>query len=216
MMNKITHVIFDFDGTLADSQGYWTTLNPTILKQRGYPVDDADFEKCKTAALPDWEYLKEKYSISDADCPTFEETMEYIDNFYRTEMKLKPGVVEFLEYLKNKKIPMAVFSATRESSVRLGLASLGIDAYFDHVISAGDWGTNKGHAETYFRCLDLLGAKPERCIMVEDALYSIKTAKSIGMTVYAIHEPCFASHEKEIRALADCYAEESMTEFIKE
>lgn len=213
-MNKITRVIFDFDGTLADSQGYWTTLNPTILKERGYPVDDADFEKCKTAALPDWEYLKKKYGLADADCPTFEETMEYIDNFYRTEMKLKPGVLEFLEYLKNQKIPMAVFSATRESSVRLGLACLGIDSYFDAVISAGDWGTNKGHAETYFRCLDLLGATPEQCIMVEDALYSIKTAKSIGMRVYAIAEPCFATDEKEIRSLADRYAEESMTEFL--
>ncbi|MBO5214066.1 MAG: HAD family phosphatase [Clostridia bacterium] len=213
-MNNITRVIFDFDGTLADSQGYWTTLNPTILRQRGYPVDDGDFEKCKTAALPDWEYLKKKYGLSDADCPTFEETMEYIDNFYRTEMKLKPGVLEFLNYLKDEKIPMAVFSATRESSVRLGLACLGIDSYFDAVISAGDWGTNKGHKETYFRCLDLLGAAPERSIMVEDALYSIKTAKSIGMTVYAIAEPCFASHEEEIRSLVDRYAEKSMTEFL--
>lgn len=214
-MNGITHVIFDFDGTLADSQGYWTMLNPLILKERGYPVDDADFEKCKTAALPDWEYLKKKYGLSDQDCPTFDETMEYIDSFYRTEMRLKKGVLEFLEYVRGKGIPMAVFSATRESSVRLGLSCLGIDSYFDGVFSAGDWGTDKGHKETYLRCLSLLGAKPEHCIMVEDALYSIKTAKALEMTVYAVSEPCFASHEEEIRSLADRYAEESMTEFFK-
>ncbi len=213
-MNGITHVIFDFDGTLADSQGYWTMLNPLILKERGYPVDDADFEKCKTAALPDWEYLKKKYHIAEEDCPTFEETMEYIDRFYRTEMRLKPGVLEFLEYLKGKKVSMAVFSATRESSVRLGLACLGIDSYFDAVISAGDWGTTKGHKETYLRCLDLLGAKPEHCIMVEDALYSMKTAKSLGMQVYAISEPCFLVDETQIRSIADRYAERSMTEFL--
>ena len=213
-MNKITHVIFDFDGTLADSQGYWTMLNPLILRERGYPVDDADFEKCKTAALPDWEYLKKKYGLTDKDCPTFQETMEYIDLFYRTENKLKPGVLEFLEYLKAKNISMAVFSATRESSVHLGLSCLGIDGYFDAVYSAGDWGTTKGHAETYRRCLDLLGAKAENCIMVEDALYSMKTAKSVGMQVYAISEPSFPEDEAEIRALADKYAEHSMTEFI--
>lgn len=213
-MNKITHVIFDFDGTLADSQGYWTMLNPLILRERGYPVDDADFEKCKTAALPDWEYLKKKYGLSDEDCPTFQETMEYIDLFYRTENKLKPGVLEFLEYLKKQNVSMVVFSATRESSVRLGLSCLGIDGYFDAVYSPGDWGTTKGHVETYYRCLDLLGAKAENCIMVEDALYSMKTAKAVGMKVYAIAEPCFFKDEAEIRALADKYAEYSMTEFI--
>jgi beta-phosphoglucomutase-like phosphatase (HAD superfamily) len=60
-----------------------------------------------------------------------------------------------------------------------------------------------------------MGVSPESCLMVEDFLPSIKTAKSLGMTVYAIYEKCFDSDRDQIKALADRYAKQSMIEFLK-
>ncbi len=215
-MNKITHVIFDFDGTLADSQWFWTQVYLHILRGRGLAVAEEDFERFKTTPFQfRWGYLKEKYGLSDDERPTFEEVMEYVDRFYRKDLALKPGAREYLDFLKKQGLVLSIFSATRESSVRLGLSRLGIDEYFDFVLSACDAGCGKDHPQAFAYCLDKLGVAPRQCIMVEDALYSMKTAKSVGMTVYAVADPCSAPEEEEIRALATRYAKRSLYELAE-
>lgn len=213
-MSEITHVIFDFDGTLADSQWYWTQLNLLVLQDRGYPVEEADAAFCKRVAPPErWAYLKEKFSLTEEQRPTFDEIMKFVDRYYQTENKCKPGVEEYLKALKSRGMTLAVFSATREESIRPGLSYLGIDGYFDYVFSSNNIGIGKSDPRSFLYCLEKMGAKAENCVMVEDALHSMKTAKSLGMTVYAIHEACNARDQEEILAIADKYGY-AMTDFL--
>lgn len=208
-MNTKTHYIFDFDGTVSDSQWYWRRLIPQVLLDRGIPVTEEHFARCKfMSADVRWQYLKEEFGLSEEDAPTFEEKMVCLENYYRTANRFKPGALEYLKSLKAQGKTLALFSATRKESLQIGVESLGVTEIFDYIFSATEIGVGKGKPESYLHCLQKMGAAPENCVMVEDALYSMKTAKSLGITVYAVAEGCFEPMKEEILALADKYCED--------
>lgn len=215
-MNGITHAIFDFDGTISDSQWVWTIATPLVFQRWGYRVTEEDFAVCQSLS-PDQRlpYFLGKFSLSREDhTPTLDDYTQCIAEYYRTKNRLKPGVKEFLDHLKGQGIPMSVFSATQSEAVKEGLAVLGVDSYFDYVFSTRDIGMGKDNPDSFRYCCKTMGVSPEHCLVVEDFLPSMKTAKSLGMTVYAIYDECSAQDQEEIRALADRYALSSMTEFI--
>ena len=208
-------IAIDFDGTIADSQWVWLEILPRVFRLRGYDVGEEDFAIGRT--LPYSEkisYFMKKYSLTEADLPSLDEYTEAISEYYRTDNDLKKGVTEFLDHLKSQGVSMSVFSATRSRAVKEGLAVLGVDSYFDHVFSTRDIGMGKDNPDSFRYCCNTMGVSPEHCLMVEDFLPSMKTAKSLGMTVYAIYDECFAQDQEEILALADRYAKESMSEFF--
>lgn len=208
-MNTKTHYIFDFDGTVSDSQWFWRRLIPQVLLERGVPVTEDDFAYCKFMSATDrWQYLKEKFGLSEEDNPTFEEKMACLENYYRTGNRFKPGALEYLKSLKAQGKTLALFSATRLPSLRIGAERLGVMEIFDYIFSASEIGVGKGNPDSYRHCLREMGAEPENCVMVEDAPYSMKTAKSLGMTVYAVSESCFELMKDEIVALADKYCDD--------
>ncbi|MBQ1965090.1 MAG: HAD family phosphatase [Clostridia bacterium] len=215
-MKPFTHAIFDFDGTIADSQWAWLEIHPRFFQMHGYEVTEADYAACQGLSSSEkLAYFRKKFSLPSDYAPTFDDYTEVIAAYYRTENVLKPGVKEFLDHLKRQGIPCSVFSATRSDAVKEGLAVLGVDSYFDHVFSTRDIGIGKNNPDSFRYCCQRMGVSPESCLMVEDFLPSIKTAKSLGMTVYAIYEKCFDSDRDQIKSLADRYAKESMIEFLK-
>ena len=214
-MKPFTHAIFDFDGTIADSQWVWVELPARVFRSRGYDVREEDFAACyRLTPSEKFSYFMKKFSLSEDQLPTLDEYTEEISKYYRTDNVLKSGVTEFLDYLKRQGIPCAVFSATRSEAVKEGLAFLGVDSYFDSVFSTRDIGMGKDNPDSFRHCCQAMGVSPERCLMVEDYLPSMKTAKSLGMTVYAVYDKTSEQKQDEIRRLADRYAAVSMVEFI--
>ena len=67
-MKRDSWAIFDFDGTLVDSQWVWQTMLLRVLAERGHAIDEADVERCLDR---DWlafhEEFLEKYGESVAD-----------------------------------------------------------------------------------------------------------------------------------------------------
>ncbi len=215
-MSEKTHYIFDFDGTVSDSQWFWRRLIPQALLDRGIPLTEEDFSFCKFISSEErWTYLKEKYGLTESDIPTFEELMACLDRYYLSANQCKPGAVEYLKALKDQGKTLAIFTATRGSSVGPALRHLGIDGYFDYVFSARDIGIGKGDPESFRFCLRKMGTTPERCVMVEDSLYSMKTAKSLGIMVYGVYDSCFVADREQIVALAEKYAV-NLTDFLEE
>ncbi len=78
------------------------------------------------------------------------------------------GVGETLAALKQRGIKLAVLSDTesRESKVRSRLADLGIEQYFDAVITSIDVGHVKPEPEAYQAALDALGVNAEQAVFV--------------------------------------------------
>ena len=215
-MKGFTHAIFDFDGTISDSQWVWVEIVPRVFRTKGYHVTAEDFAACKTMTYEEKvSYFLEKFNLSVENAPTLADMTQSITEYYRTDNVLKAGVKEFLDFLKSQGIPMAIFSATRSEAIKEGLAFLGVDSYFDYVFSTRDIGMGKDNPDSFRYCCNAMGVAPECCLMVEDYVVSMRTAKSLGMTVYAIYDKASERFQEEIRSLADRYAIKSMCEFFE-
>lgn len=214
-MKDFRVALFDFDGTLADSQWYWRTIIPRIFMERGYEISDEEVEESLDLGWLDrHDFYRERFGIQEPLFDHPKDLFPYFEHFYQNEVFWKPGAVEYLRELKKQGKVIALFTATPEYMVRDALRFLEGEEYFDYIFSVPTIGMKKNNPDSFRYCLKEMGATAEETVLFEDSLYSMKTAKSLGMRVYAVHERCSRLQETEIRALADRYAMK-LTEFLE-
>jgi len=65
---------------------------------------------------------------------------------------------------------------------------LGLDKYFDILVSADDVERPKPYPDTFLKCAELMGVRPEVCEVFEDGDPGIQAAKSAGMMATLVTE----------------------------
>jgi len=133
-----------------------------------------------------------------------EDIMDIMKKNYENP-KHKPGAKLFLELLKKEGVRMCVMSATEKDLVASALKNAGMDSYFEFILSSDEFPKGKSSTEIFEAALCRFGAKPEETAMFEDALYSIKRAKSLGMRIIAIEDAISINEKEMIQEMADEY-----------
>jgi putative hydrolase of the HAD superfamily len=97
-----------------------------------------------------------------------------------------------------------VFTNADGEHARRVLDLLGVPHHFERIVDVRDSGFNcKPHPSTYRRILDILDARPDECVMVDDSVDNLVPAKAMGMlTVHVGNE---ASLEAPSRDGADVH-----------
>lgn len=116
-------------------------------------------------------------------------------------LELKPGVRELLDFLRAKGCHIAIASSTRTDIVEKELADAGLIGYFSAVVGGDRAQRSKPNPDIFLKAAELLGEKPENCVVIEDSFNGIRAAKTAGMT--AIMVPDQLVPDEEIRGLAD-------------
>ena len=108
--------IFDMDGTLVDSMIYWKHLATEFLESKGVQTISPDIlERIKPMTMTESAALFiQEYSLSGTAESVAAEMNAMMDEHYRKDIPLKPGVHAYLEALHNKGVVMCVASATAE------------------------------------------------------------------------------------------------------
>jgi len=104
-----------------------------------------------------------------------------------------PGFLEFLYSLKGKYL-LAVCSSSRGGFVEFILKEIGVLDFFPVVVSAEDVFEGKPSPEPYIKTASLLGVSASECLVVEDSLAGIVSAKKAGAKIAAVattHEKIF-------------------------
>lgn len=199
-MNKA--FIFDLDGTLINSMVYWLNLAKNYLKSKGITDIEPDLnDKLKSMSTRRCaEYLVNNYPIGDVETAIEELTAIIIDD-YKNNIEAKPGLKEFL--LKYKDYKMCVATANTEILTTLALKQNGIYEYFDFILTCEEIDTSKDSPEIYIKCAEKMNEKITNCIVFEDVLHAVYTAKSAGFYTVAISDEYSKSEENEIKNIAD-------------
>lgn len=181
-------VIFDLDGTLLDNNSYHRESWVEYLKSIGRYISEEEFNK-NINGRTNKDVVEYIYGKNKSDVEITKHTLEK-EALYRKIYKpfIKPvnGLIDFLEILKNKNIPMAIATSGIQPNIDFMFENIPIKRYFKAVINSSHITKGKPDPEIYLKVASLLNVPPKNCLVFEDAVVGIKSAKAAGMKVIAV------------------------------
>lgn len=205
-LKDIKGAIFDLDGTLLDSMYIWSEIGLKFLNNEGItPPPGVEDEFVKMSLVQAAEFYIKNYAPEKTVMDIVNSINALIKDFYFDEVLLKPGVKEFLEYLKNKGVKMCVATATDKYMVEKALQRNGIDMYFSEIFTCGTVGAGKDTAVIYDKSLEHLGTNKENTFVFEDALYAIETANKAGYKIVGISDVSEKADPETVKSYCDYY-----------
>jgi len=205
-LNSIKGVIFDLDGTLLDSMPLWGHIEADYLISLGVtprPGMSLDLRSLGGDEVP--VYFKAEYGLSESVAEIGAGINGLAEFFYLHRVPLKDGVISVLDYLHERGMKMCIATATDRCLVEPALRRCGIDGYFGRIFTCNEVGVGKSSPEIYIRAAAYLETGISGALVVEDALYAMKSAKRAGFPIAAVYDRSADDQQDEIRALCDIY-----------
>ncbi|HEX6973105.1 MAG TPA: HAD family phosphatase [Vicinamibacterales bacterium] len=176
-------VLWDLDGTLADSEEYhWLSWRDTLVPEGieiTYDQFLASFGQKNDRILTEWlgkgatpERIRR---LGDA------KELEYRRLAKERGLTPLPGAAEWIQQLKRAGWKQAIASSAPRENVEVMLAALGLATFFDAVITAEDVTAGKPDPQVFRAAAFRVHVPPSHCIVVEDAAAGIEAARRAGM-----------------------------------
>jgi HAD superfamily hydrolase (TIGR01509 family) len=177
-------LIFDLDGTLADSMPFHFEGWKKACNKYGADIEP-EFLRLHTGS-PGWiiasEIIKECGLNGSVTVDQIIE--EKLDQFYKVQHKLKP-IEPVAEIVRKyyRILPMAVGTGGHREAVERTLEITGLRKYFNIIVTANDVDNFKPHPETFLKCAEMMNVDPAFIEVFEDGDLGIKAAQNAGMKV---------------------------------
>lgn len=192
----IKAVIFDFDGTVFDSEPLHFQAHQQALKARFDLELDYAYYLQHYAGLSDPKALPKILAEHDIDISNIDldELVRFKKSFYTKHVEglinipSIAGLPEFLQWLKNR-YPIAICSNSTRAEIHTSLAKIdqgALQPHFETIVSADLVYAPKPSPEGYLFTAKKLGVKPEECLVFEDSIPGIAAAKAAGMIAIAV------------------------------
>ena len=176
--------LFDLNGTMIDDMKYHLEVwFEVITKDLGATLTREElrsqmYGKNEEVLIRIFGESRFKQFNFDAISQAKEERYQEI---YKPHLQLLPGLPDFLQSTKEKKIKMAIGSAAPPFNVDFVLDNLKIRDYFQAVVSGVDVVESKPHPEVFLKAAKSLGVEPSSCIVFEDAPKGVEAAANAGI-----------------------------------
>ena len=196
-MNNLRAVLFDFDGTIADSEPlHFASFQEVLLDMCDYRIEEKEYIK-DYLAYDDRNFFlnisknhnlkfdeKQILRLMDAKKNHFDRKSEDIVFF--------EGILDFIKEL-SKSFPLAIASGALEPEIKPPLEKVGALSYFEVIVSAEMVSNGKPDPESFLLALSLINEKisgkkirPEECLVFEDSIYGVEAANKSRMRSIAV------------------------------
>jgi beta-phosphoglucomutase-like phosphatase (HAD superfamily) len=175
-------LIFDLDGTLADTMPYHFIGWEKACKKYGAHIDSSFLRK--HTGSPGWIIARE--IIKDCGLNgsvTIDEIVnEKLQEFFSVQHFVKP-IEPVTDIVKRYFgiLPMAVGTGGHREAVERTLEITDLRKYFEIIVTANDVNSFKPHPETFLKCAELMKVNPEFIEVFEDSELGIEAAHKAGM-----------------------------------
>jgi len=205
-MENLKGAIIDMDGTLLDSMWMWARVEADYLESLGLTPKPDLVVVLRTLSMHEVaEYFRKEYGVRKTVEEINAGKNQMIEQYYSNKAVLKDGVLPALEALRNRGVKMCVMTATDRYLAEPGLRRCGIDGYFERIFTCHEERISKSHPEIFVRAAEFLGTDICDTLVIEDALYAMKSAKRAGFPVAGVYDRSSEDQQDEIRRFCDYY-----------
>lgn len=201
---RVRGVIFDMDGTLADSIQYYYRIACEVAELAEAPCPSRE-RVCELMGSGDPDLLRK---LLPADYPDVEATLSRIR---RTRGPMWRRGIESIEPIPGC---VAMVHGLRARGVRLGIATSsgralpylerwGVRPCFDEIVGREDVERRKPHPESVLRCLEKLDLDPADAAYVGDSRIDIEAGRAAG--VHTVGVLTGTSTRSELESTAAAY-----------
>jgi HAD superfamily hydrolase (TIGR01509 family) len=179
-------ILFDMDGTIADSEPLWFAGEAELMAQ--FDFDWKHENQSKVLGGPIERVGKYMSELANgANTPEFfsKSLIAIVSSSFEEKLALLPGAREILQGAKALGIPIALVSASPRPLVEACDRFLGGN-FFDALISCDDVTTTKPDPECYLKAAEVLGVSITNCLVLEDSQPGVTSGKMSGAKVIAI------------------------------
>lgn len=181
ILSGIRLVIFDFDGTLGDSQKLITDTMLATIERLNLPMKSRE-ECARTIGLPLKECFSSIIPMTDEQAEECAEVYSEIFNVKNVPgvVKAFPGVVETLERLSSQDILMSIASSRSHRTLAKLMDELDLSKYITYLIAADDVVEKKPAAESVLKTLRHFNVEAHETLVVGDTEFDILMGRNAG------------------------------------
>ncbi len=184
----IKAVIFDFDGIIIDSEPLWMEAEIGVFKSVGVHLNH---ELCRqTTGLNTLDTIKYWFDIHEFTDKSIsqlhDEIMEAMHQLIIDRVELKEGFTDVLQLFIEKKLPLAIASASPLYLISAALKKFNLSDYFIAINAGDNEDMGKPHPALYLGAARRLGIEPVHCLAFEDSFNGAISAKAARMKLVAV------------------------------
>ena len=186
-MSEFKGIVFDMDGVILDSEKIYRKYEYVAAEKYGLPMDNRE-EFCNRIAGGTKHTNKivfQEFFNTDIDYMEYRDVVSAGVEAYATEYgyEVKPGIKELFDFLKERKIKIALATSTDKDRATRFLEPHGLLPYFDAMVF-GDIippGRGKPNPDIYLAACKQLGTEPAETIGVEDSRNGVLSSSRGGL-----------------------------------
>lgn len=190
-MKSYKGIIFDLDGVICTTDSYHYKAWKKIADRLNIPFSEADNSRLRGVSRREsLEIILGRYSGQPLTDSEKEQLCDVKNDIYRESLQqlssadINETVVETLNQLKALGYQLAIGSSSRNTEMIL--KKLGLFEQFDAISDGTKITHSKPHPEVFLLAADLLGVKPQECLVVEDAISGVEAGHAGGFKVACV------------------------------
>jgi len=179
----IQAVIFDMDGVLVDTEEFICEAAMKYFEELGVQVKAEDF--LAFVGMGENRYIggvAEKYGVEIEINSAKVRTYQIYDDIVRGRIVPRDGVMEFLARCQHLGLKTAVATSADRTKMDINLREMGLsEESFTACVNGLEVERKKPYPDIFLFAAQRIGAAPENCLVVEDAVSGVAAAKAAGM-----------------------------------
>ncbi len=189
-------LLLDLDGTLIDNEHLKALSFSKAIKELGGKTDPAIYKEVMGMSGPVIRnrFISEAKIQIDADHYLVLYKSIY-ESLLKTELCIRPGVVEFLDYVKTAGFKLAIVSGSYKKSASWIVTTLDLDQYFEVIVTGDDVTNKKLDPECFKLALERLNLPDKNVVVFEDTEAGLVAANNAGLTSIGIRHSYNLSHD---------------------
>ena len=180
--------LWDFDGTLADTEPLWVAAEYELIGSLGFQWDDEHAEHLVGNALIDsGRYILDVLGRPDLTPEWIvDQLVTRVVTALRTQpIPWRPGALDLLRSFGEAAVPCALVSASYRVLLDAALTPLPPDS-FQTSVAGDEVSHGKPHPEPYQTACAKLGVDPRDCVVFEDSGTGARSGNAAGALVLAV------------------------------